>query len=313
MTDTLTRQTKTADASPRVRPAVRRRKSDGLPPGEGRSTVLTVVLWMCAGYFLLPLFWLVVASTKDNSGLFSSFGLWFGDGFHLFENLTDLFTQRNGVFGIWIFNTVVYAVVSGVGSAILSAAAGYAFAKYDFPAKRFLFALVLGAIMIPTTALAIPTYLLFAGAGLTNTMWAIILPSLVSPFGVYLMRIYAEESIPDTLIEAARIDGAGEFRIFWQMALRIMLPGIVTVLLFALVATWNNYFLPLIMLSDPELFPLTLGLAQLQAASEAGGGASAQFSTVITGSLVSIVPLVIVFLYLQKYWQSGLTAGGVKE
>ena len=313
MTDTLTHQTQTADARPRVRPAVRRRKSEGLPPGEGRSTVLTVVLWMCAGYFLLPLFWLLVASTKDNSGLFSSFGLWFGDGFHLFENLTDLFTQRNGVFGIWIFNTVVYAVVSGVGSAILSAAAGYAFAKYDFPAKRFLFALVLGAIMIPTTALAIPTYLLFAGAGLTNTMWAIILPSLVSPFGVYLMRIYAEESIPDTLIEAARIDGAGEFRIFWQMALRIMLPGIVTVLLFALVATWNNYFLPLIMLSDPELFPLTLGLAQLQAASEAGGGASAQFSTVITGSLVSIVPLVVVFLYLQKYWQSGLTAGGVKE
>ena len=172
---------------------------------------------------------------------------------------------------------------------------------------------VLGAIMVPMTALAIPTYLLFAGAGLTNTVWAIILPSLVSPFGVYLMRIYAEESIPDTLLEAARIDGAGEFRIFWQIALRIMVPGLVTVLLFALVATWNNYFLPLIMLSDPTLFPLTLGLAQLQAASEAGGGASAQFSTVITGSLVSIVPLVIVFLYLQKYWQSGLTTGGVKE
>lgn len=312
MTDTVTRRITTADAHPKARRAARRR-SHGLPPGEGRSTVLTVVLWLCAGYFLLPLFWLVVASTKDNSGLFSTFGLWFGDGFYLFENLADLFTQRNGVFGIWIFNTVVYAVVSGVGAAILSAAAGYAFAKYDFPAKRFLFAVVLGAIMIPTTALAIPTYLLFAGAGLTNTMWAIILPSLVSPFGVYLMRIYAEESIPDTLIEAARIDGAGEFRIFWQIGLRIMLPGIVTVLLFALVATWNNYFLPLIMLSDPELFPLTLGLAQLQAASEAGGGASAQFATVITGSLVSIVPLVVVFLYLQKYWQSGLTAGGVKE
>jgi multiple sugar transport system permease protein len=311
MTATLTRAVTTEGASPRE--ARRRRRTTGLPPGEKKSTVLTVVIWLCAGYFLLPLFWLVVASTKDNSGLFSSFGLWFADGFHLFDNIAQLFTQRDGVFALWAGNTVLYALVSGVGAAMLSAAAGYAFAKYEFPGKKFLFAVVLGAIMIPTTALAIPTYLLFAGAGLTNTVWAIILPSLVSPFGVYLMRIYAEESIPDTLVEAARIDGAGEFRIFWQIGLRIMTPGIVTVLLFALVATWNNYFLPLIMLSDPELFPLTLGLAQLQAASEAGGGASAQFSTVITGSLVSVLPLVVVFLYLQKYWQSGLTTGGVKE
>jgi len=303
----------TVDGARDLSRAARRRRANGLPPGEGKSTVLTVIIWLAAAYFLLPLFWLVVASTKDNTGLFSSFGLWFSDEFHLVDNLAQLFTTRDGVFGVWIWNTVVYAVVSGVGAAMLSALAGYAFAKYDFPGKRFLFAVVLGAIMIPTTALAIPTYLLFAGAGLTNTMWAIILPSLVSPFGVYLMRIYAEESIPDTLLEAARIDGAGEFRIFWQIGLRILTPGIVTVLLFALVATWNNYFLPLIMLSDPNLFPLTLGLAQLQAASEAGGGASAQFSTVITGSLVSVLPLVAAFLYLQRYWTSGLTTGGVKE
>ena len=308
MTTTMTRA-----VTPAAAPRSARRRGTGMPPGEGRSTVLTVVMWLCAGYFLIPLFWLIIASTKDNTGLFTSFGLWFADENHFIDNLVQLFTLRDGVFGVWIWNTVLYAVVSGVGAALLSAAAGYAFAKYDFPAKKFLFAVVLGAIMVPMTALAIPTYLLFAGAGLTNTVWAIILPSLVSPFGVYLMRIYAEESIPDTLLEAARIDGAGEFRIFWQIALRIMVPGLVTVLLFALVATWNNYFLPLIMLSDPTLFPLTLGLAQLQAASEAGGGASAQFSTVITGSLVSIVPLVIVFLYLQKYWQSGLTTGGVKE
>ncbi|GAA2226765.1 carbohydrate ABC transporter permease [Herbiconiux moechotypicola] len=291
----------------------RAKRHTGLPPGEKRSTVLTVALWVAAGYFLLPLFWLVVSSTKDNSGLFSSFGLWFDDEFHLFDNLATLFTQQNGVFVRWIGNTVLYAGVSAVGAAFLAAAAGYAFAKYSFRGKKLLFAIVLGSIMIPTTALAIPTYLLFAEAGLTNTAWAIIVPSLVSPFGVYLMRIYAEESIPDSLIEAARIDGAGEFRIFAQIGLRIMVPGFITVLLFALVATWNNYFLPLIMLSDPSLFPLTLGLAQLQAASEAGGGASAQFSTVITGSLVSILPLMIAFLYLQRYWQSGLTTGGTKE
>lgn len=308
----MTVATKSAMPAPAV-VRKRSRRANGLASGEKRSNVLTVVLWVAAAYFLLPLFWLVVASTKDNSALFSSFGLWFANENHFIDNVVQLFTIRDGVFVQWIGNTVLYALVAGLGSALLSAASGYAFAKYDFPGKKFLFAVVLGAIMIPTTALAIPTYLLFAGAGLTNTVWAIILPSLVSPFGVYLVRVYAEESIPDTLMEAARLDGAGEFRIFWQIALKIMVPGVVTVLLFAIVHTWNNYFLPLIMLTDPDLFPLTLGLAQLQAASEAGGGASAQFSTVITGSLVSIVPLVIVFLYLQKYWTSGLTAGGVKE
>jgi multiple sugar transport system permease protein len=127
------------------------------------------------------------------------------------------------------------------------------------------------------------------------------------------MRVYAADAIPSSLLEAARVDGAGEYRIFFQVSLRLLGPGIVTVFLVALVSTWNNYFLPLIMLSNPKLFPLTVGLAQLQAASEGGGGSEALFSTVITGSLVSIVPLVIAFLYLQRYWQSGLATGGVKE
>jgi multiple sugar transport system permease protein len=282
-------------------------------PGERRSSVLTVLIWLAGAYFLLPLIWLLIASTKNNTGLFTSFGFGLAGEFHLWDNLVTLFSTRSGVFAIWGWNTVLYSVVSGVGAAALATAAGYAFAKYDFPGKKFWFAVVLGAIMVPTTALAIPTYLLFSGAGLTNTVWAVILPSLVSPFGVFLMRVYAEEAIPDSLLEAARIDGAGELRIFGQIGVRLLGPGIVTVLLFALVATWNNYFLPLIMLTDPSLFPLTVGLAQLQAASEAGGGASAQFSTVITGSLVSIVPLVLAFLYLQRYWQSGLSTGSVKE
>ena len=190
--------------------------------------------------------------------------------------------------------------------------AGYAFAKYAFPGGKALFSIILGAIMIPTTALAIPTYLLFARADLTDTAWAIILPSLVSPFGVYLMRVYAADAVDTSLIEAARVDGVGEIRIFFQVALRLLVPGSVTVLLFGLVATWNNYFLPLIMLNTPEKFPLPVGLAQWQSTASAGSGAQAMFSTVITGSLVSIIPLVLAFLFLQRYWQSGLSTGGVK-
>jgi multiple sugar transport system permease protein len=277
-----------------------------------RSTLLTILLWLCAAYFLFPLLWLLFASTKSNADLFSSFGLWFGSEFSLWENLATVFTTQDGIFLRWLLNTVIYAGVSAAGASLLATMAGYAFAKYRFPGKAVLFSIVLGSIMIPLTALAIPTYLLFNNFGITNSPWSIILPSLVSPFGVFLMRVYAADAIPDSLIEAARVDGAGESRIFWQVGLRLLGPGVVTVFLFALVATWNNYFLPLIMLNSSRLYPLTVGLAQQQAASSAGGGAQAQFSTVITGSLVSIVPLIVAFLFLQRYWQTGLATGGVK-
>jgi multiple sugar transport system permease protein len=257
--------------------------------------------------------WIVIASTKSNADLFSSFGLWFADDFNLVANLQALFAAQGGIYALWMRNTIVYAVVSAVGAAILAAMAGYAFAKLRFPGGNVLFSVVLGAIMIPATALAIPTYLLFAKIGLVDTPWAIIIPSLVSPFGVYLMRVYAQGAVDDSLLEAARVDGAGEGRIFRQVVLRLLAPGFVTVLLFQLVATWNNYFLPLIMLNSAELYPLTVGLAQWQATSQAGSGSQALFSTVITGSLVSIIPLIIAFLFLQRYWQSGLTAGGVKQ
>jgi multiple sugar transport system permease protein len=277
-----------------------------------RSNLLTIIVWITLIYFLVPLLWLVMSTTKDNTDLFTSFGLWFGHSFRFFQNVVQLFQFQGGVFTQWLVNTIVYAVVSSVGGSILATACGFALAKYRFRGQGFVFGIILGSIMVPLTALAIPTYLLFAAANLTDTPWAVILPSLVSPFGVYLMRVYAADSVDDSLLEAARIDGAGEFRIFSTIALRLLAPGIVTVLLFQLVATWNNYFLPLIMLSTPSLYPVTVGLAQWQATASGGGGAQVLFSTVLTGSFVSIVPLVIAFLFLQRYWQSGLATGGVK-
>lgn len=279
-----------------------------------RSNLLTILLWICALYFVLPLVWLIIASTKSNAELFTSFGFAFGSEFSLFTNLRDVFTASNGSYLRWTLNTAIYAGVSAIGASFLATMAGYAFAKYRFPGATFLFSVVLGAIMIPLTALALPTYIIFSQLGITNTAAAVIVPSLVSPFGVFLMRVYAIDAIPDSLIEAARVDGAGEFRIFWQVGLRLLGPGIVTVFLFAVVGTWNNYFLPLIMLSSSDLYPLTVGLAQQQgAAAQAGGGSSVVlFSTVITGSLVAIVPLIVAFLFLQRYWQTGLATGGVK-
>jgi multiple sugar transport system permease protein len=275
------------------------------------SWLLTVFMLICVGYFLLPLFWLVVASTKSNDDLFTSFGLWFSN-FNLFENIQTVLTFQDGIFIRWAFNSLIYAVVSAVGAAFLATAAGYGFAKYRFPGSTALFSITLGAIMVPLAALTVPTYLLFAKAGLTDTYWAIILPSLATPFGVFLMRVYAADAVDDALIEAARVDGVGELRIFFTVALRLLLPGTVTVLLFTLVATWNNYFLPLIMLNSSDLFPLPVGLALWQSTAAGGSGSRALFSTVITGSLLAIIPLVIAFLFLQRYWQSGLATGGVK-
>ncbi|MFF9563754.1 carbohydrate ABC transporter permease [Leifsonia sp. NPDC014704] len=299
------------DASPRRRTA--RRGARAYNRETQRSTLLTVMLWICALYFVLPIVWLFIASTKSNADLFTTFGFAFGRTFELFTNIGAVFTAQNGIYLHWAINTLVYALVSAVGASLLATMAGYAFAKYRFPGSVLMFSVVLGAIMIPLTALALPTYLMFSQIGITNTPAAVIVPSLVSPFGVFLMRVYAADAIPDSMIEAGRVDGAGEFRIFWQVGLRLLGPGIVTVFLFALVGTWNNYFLPLIMLNSSELYPLTVGLAQQQATSAAGGGSQALFSVVITGSLVSIIPLVIAFLFLQRYWTTGLASGSVKE
>ncbi|WP_062311310.1 carbohydrate ABC transporter permease [Demequina rhizosphaerae] len=280
--------------------------------GRDRSAPLSIIVWALALYFLLPLVWLAIASTKNTGDLFSTFGFWFGDSFALWDNIQSVFGYKDGIFGRWALNTLLYAGVSAVGASFLATMAGYGFAKYRFFGSNAMFSIVLGAIMIPLTALALPTYLLFSSAGLTNTVWAIIVPSLVSPFGVFLMRVYAADSVPDSLLEAARVDGAGELRTFFQVAFRLMVPGFITVLLFALVATWNNYFLPLIMLNSSDLYPLTVGLAQMQSAGTSGGGGEVLFSTVITGSFISIVPLIVAFLFLQRYWQSGLSAGSVK-
>ncbi|MFJ4978173.1 carbohydrate ABC transporter permease [Streptomyces coeruleorubidus] len=280
-----------------------------------RSTPLSIAMLAALAYFLLPLFWLLIASTKSTQDLFDSFGLWFSHAPQLLTNIKQTFAQDDGVFVHWLVNTVLYAGVSAVGAALLAAAGGYGFAKFRFRGDRFSFNLVLGAVMVPATALAIPTYLLFAKAGLVNTPWAVILPSLVNPFGLYLMRIYAEDAVPDSLLEAARIDGAGEARIFGTIVLRLLAPGLVTVLLFTLVATWNNYFLPLIMLNDPNLYPVTVGLSSWAAQAQNGGAGSSSdmLALVVTGSLISILPLVVAFLMLQRYWQSGLAAGGVKQ
>ncbi len=270
-----------------------------------------MVLGLC--YFLAPLLWLVLATTKTNSGLFTSFGFWFAQPFNLIQNISDVFARDNGAFLVWFRNTAIYACSSAVLSTIIAAMAGYAFAVYDFRGRNVLFAIVIGSVFVPASVLAVPLFFMMSKIGLSNTLVAIILPSLVNPFGVYLMRIYADKAIPRELIDAARVDGAGEFRIFAQVAFRLLAPGLVTVLLLAFVGAWNNYFLPLLLLSKSDTFPLTVGVAYWNSLATQPGNAQILYAIVVTASMIAIIPVMAAFLLLQRYWEGGLTVGGVKE
>lgn len=277
-----------------------------------RSTLMTVLCSIFAIYCLFPFVYLLINATKSQADFTSTFGLWFGGEFNLWDNIVTVFTYQDGIFGRWFLNTILYVVVGAGGATLLAIMGGYALAKFRFPGRKAVFAIIIGSISVPGTALAVPQFLLFAQLGLTNTPWSMIIPSLISPFGLYLMWIFSEQAVPTELLEAARVDGAGEFRTFFQVSLPLLAPGIVTTSLFTIVATWNNYFLPLIMLKDADWYPLTIGLNQWKDQANTAGGTAIQ-NLVITGSLITIIPLVIAFLLLQKYWQSGLAAGAVKE
>jgi multiple sugar transport system permease protein len=296
----------------RARPrADTRRAARGRPAIGSHVFLLVLVL-----YFLLPLWWLLVASTKDAHGLFagSAGTLWFDKNFNLFQNLALLFTYDHGTYLRWLGNSALYAAAGGVGATILAVLAGYGFAKFDFQGRNFSFALLLGSVMVPLTALVIPTFMMLSQVKLTDTIWAVILPSLLNPFGVYLMRVYIADAVPDELIDAARVDGAGEFRTFFRVAFPLMRPAVVTVLLLSVVGTWNNYFLPLAVLSTQKLFPITVGLGLWEglASSNSGTGTVSLWTVIVTGALVAVIPLIVAFLALQRYWRGGLAIGSLK-
>jgi multiple sugar transport system permease protein len=240
-------------------------------------TAAMVIMGVCTVYFLVPIWWLVVGSSKSREQFSSTNPLWFAD-FDLGANIRELFAYRDGVFLRWMLNSLVYTGGSALLGTLLAAMCGYALAKYRFPGRETLFNVV-------------------------------FLPSLVNPFGVYLARIYATASVPDELLEAARLDGSGEVRSFFTVSVRLMFPALVTIFLFHFVAVWNNFLLPLIMLGDERLFPVTLGLyswnTQVNQLPELRG-------LVIVGALLSITPLVVAFLFLQRFWRSGIGAGAVK-
>lgn len=310
--DDRTRTIVTAGAGRPDRAVRREARRSARRAQGGRRIGSHVLLLILSLYFVIPIWWLFVSATKSTGALFSSPAFWFDDPTQLFANIAGLFQHQGGIYWTWLGNSFLYAFVSGIGATVVAVLAGYGFAKYRFRGRGLVFGMILGSVMVPLTALVIPQFMLLSQYGLVNTGWAVILPSLLNPFAVYLMRVYTQDTVPDELLEAARIDGAGEWRTFTRIVLPLLRPAIVTVLLLSIVGTWNNFFLPLAMLTNPETLPVTVGLNRWLALSNAGAGGEQVWNLITTGAFISVLPLLLSFLLLQRYWQGGLTLGSVK-
>ncbi|TCD53957.1 carbohydrate ABC transporter permease [Alloscardovia theropitheci] len=296
---------------------IRERAAHDLPKSMRPSKPIVVLTWIILVfafiYFLFPIYWAIIASTKTPSELVSTNGLWFSVGpgqiaQAVAKNYSTLLGWTQNRFWQWVLNSLIYSGVSAAVGTIVAVMAGYATAKFDFRGKNLAIAVVMGCMLMPAALLTIPQYSIFHSLHLTNTMLSVIIPCSVSPFGFFLGRVYAQNSVPNELLEAARIDGAGEARIFFTMVLRLLSPAMVTIFLFLFVAAWNNFLLPLMMLTDESLHPVTLGLygmASLATFNDKGA--------LMMGALLGVLPLIVLFLGLQRYWQSGLSAGSVKE
>lgn len=302
--------------------ARRKRERRGEEPGavplrlygmrRGTVTLMTTLCLIFSLFTLVPIVWIVINSTKDQGNLLNSFGFWFSRPFEFFHTFAMLFQNIDGegVYFRWFLNTLLYAVIGGLGATALSTLAGYGFARFRFRGVKALFLFVVAALLVPLTAITYPLYLVYAKVGLIDTIWGMVLPSLVTPVGVYLMRTFVSGSVPRELIDAARVDGAGELRIFFRLALPLMVPGLMTVLLISVVGVWNNYFLPFIIFSKNNLFPLTVGLG-VWATRAQNSGDQRVFPLIVMGGLVTIVPLILLFLVIQRRWRGGMLIGSV--
>lgn len=290
----------------------RRRDNDerdlprSLQPSPVSKAITLAVLLLATVYFMLPVWWLIVQSTKSYADMLSTPPLWFGPTNAFVKNVEDVATYDGGNFFEWVINSVFYSGTTAILGTLISLACGYSFSKFRYRGKRVLVGIILVGMLLPASLLTIPLFYLFNYLGIVNTVWAIIIPCSVSPFGVFLSMIYCD-TVPTELIEAARIDGSGELRIFFTIVLRLLGPAVVTIALFIFVATWNNFLLPLVMLRGKDLLPVTLGLYTWQ-----NYKAEILTAQVLTGSLLGVIPVVVLFLVLQRYWRAGLAQGSVK-
>ena len=294
--------------------------------GSARSKAYRVfcliVMILLALLFIFPLYWIIIGAFKTSAENYSTTPIWWPSEWTM-DNLNKLFSRRSAslfelqLFGYtisgptvpgairWLVNTVFMAVTAMVLTCITAALAGYAMAKKRFIGRGLVFGLIVCAMALPKQVILIPLLREMSGLGLIDKLWAVILPTVGWPFGVFLMKQFSE-SIPDEVLESARIDGASELKTFISIVFPMVKPGVGALAIFTFINAWNDYFMQLVMLSSNAHFTLPLGVATLQ------GETSIDIGLLMAGAALAAFPIIIVFLIFQKYFTKGITMGAVK-
>lgn len=295
---------------------VRRRTSP--TPGQWLGRAFVVVLLVgFAAFFLLPIIWLLLAPTKSNSQLLLDGPFAFGSFEQLAANWNELFAFGSGVFAVWLGNSTLYSFAALALTLLISIPAGYALALTEFRGRRVLLVTTLIVMLIPNTALVLPIFLELSAVRLIGNPLAVILPFSFFPFGVYLTYIYFSTAVSRDLLNAARIDGAGELRVFTNVAMPLATPVIALVGFFSFVGNWNNYFLPFLVVGGQKV-PVQVGLANLLSNVPAFNPTTSssiviELPTLALATLLSVAPILLIFLFAQRFLVEGMTAGGTKE
>ncbi|MGW2091931.1 carbohydrate ABC transporter permease [Promicromonospora sukumoe] len=268
---------------------------------SGRVLLYTVMILAAAG-IMLPFAWMVISSLKQNNQVFTAPVEWIPDPVQ-WRNYVDIWVKADMV--TWVRNTLVLSVAVTLLQVLTGSFAAYGFAKMRFPGRDALFLLYIGTIAVPWQSYMIPQFQMLSSWGLNNTLWAIMLLQAFGAFGVFLMKQYYE-SIPDSLSEAARIDGLSEYGIWWRIIMPLSVPALASLTIITFVSTWNDYLGPLIYLRDRELWTIQIGLQSFI------GEYNAEHALIMTGSVLSVLPIALIFLLGQRYFVQGIATTGVK-
>jgi multiple sugar transport system permease protein len=289
--------------------------------GIAGYVIRLIILFVFACYFVVPMVWLLVAPSRTPEDLFHNYNpLSFGTVDRVVESWTNILNYQNGEMALWFGNSVRYAVLTLLGSLAVCVPAGYVLAIDRFPARKLLLWLTLITMILPVSAMVLPTFLELNLVGLVNTQWAVILPAIFFPFGVYLSYVYYGTSLPKELLDAARVDGCSDARVFWHIGLPLAKPLLGLLAFISFNANWNNFFGPYVMLNDDTLYNLPVGVATVINSTSAlrpgfnptpGAIKFVQADAAMAG-LIMVIPVVIVFIFSMRYVTSGAFTGGVK-
>ena len=279
------------------------------------------ILTTFAVFFVAPILWLILAPTKSDKALITSSPFSFGDFHHVALAWKHLDAFSSHIFRRWIGNTLYYALSATAITLVVSVPAGYGLAIGKFPGRKLILSLTLVVMIVPGAALVLPIFLELNAIHLIGSVLSVILPFAFFPFGVYLSYIYYATSIPDELLDAARVDGCGELQTFLRVALPLAKPVVALVFFFSFVADWNNFFLPYVVLANSNQYPITVGLWDLLSStpsfnpSVGGGGQSVNIfkPELALATLLAVVPVAIVFLFSQRALVRGMLGGAVKQ